>query len=109
MKRRLVVVLAAACLFAPAARPYIRARSFAGVFTKRTDFANIQFAVTAGAIPGLLNAEGKVIITEDSDVMAAVQAAMATWNAVSTSAARFAPPCASISGHYGGSRLQRRD
>jgi len=92
MIRRLMVFVAAACIFAPAARPYIRNRSFTGAFMKRNDFANVQFAVNAGAVPGLLNADGKLMITEDSDIMSAVQAAMAAWNAVGTSAARFAAP-----------------
>jgi hypothetical protein len=90
--RPAVVIAGLLCLFAPAASAYIRGRSFAGAFLRRNDFAGVQFSLNDGAVPGLLNADGKLIITPDSDVMGAVQAAMATWNAVPTSAARFLPP-----------------
>jgi uncharacterized protein (TIGR03437 family) len=56
----------------------------------RTNFSSIAFLVNQNIAAGLLNADGKVWITGDSAPMDAVNAATAAWNAVSSSAARFA-------------------
>jgi hypothetical protein len=58
----------------------------------RTDFANIQFLVNTSVAAGSVNSEGQTTITAGSDVLAAIQAAMDTWNSVPTSLARFAAP-----------------
>ena len=86
-----LAVLACACLFAPAAPAYIRVYTSPGVFISRPDFANVQLLLNENAVPGLRNSDGNLMITPDSDVMGAIAAAMATWNNVATSAARFAP------------------
>src|ERR1700730_17265866 len=91
MTRRHLVLLASACLFAPAAPAYIRVYTSPGVFISRSDSANVRLLLNENAVPGLRNSDGKLMITPDSDVMGAIAAAMATWNNVSTSAARFAP------------------
>jgi hypothetical protein len=79
------------CVLAPCALPYGRLKSNAGAFLHRTDFANVQFQLNQLAVAGLNNAAGQVFITADSDVPTAAANAAAAWNAVQTSAARFAP------------------
>src|SRR5438094_840648 len=58
----------------------------------RTDAANIQFLVNTSVAAGATNSEGQTMIAAGSDVSGAIQAAMNTWNGVSTSVARFASP-----------------
>ena len=91
MMRQHLVLLASACVFATAAPAYIRVYTSPGVFISRSDFANVQLLLNENAVPGLRNNDGKFMITPDSDVMGAIAAAMAAWNNVATSAARFAP------------------
>src|SRR5258708_4284921 len=91
-KRRIVLLLATACLVASDALPYVRARNPSGAgFLTRPDFANVEILLNEKAVAGLTNSDGNLIITPDSDVAGAVQAALAAWNAGATSAARFAP------------------
>jgi hypothetical protein len=87
---RYPLLLAAACLLGPDAWPYIRTRGPSGNFVIRTDFANVRFLLNEDAIPGVMNIEGKVMITAESDVLSAVRSAESAWNSVGSSAARFA-------------------
>ncbi len=91
MKRRSVLLLAGAWLFAPAAAPYIRGQTRPGVYIIRSDFSNVQFLLNQNFVAGFTNNDGNVVVTPDSDVMGALNAAIATWNSVPTSAAQFAP------------------
>src|SRR5450432_2623148 len=91
MKARLIHALAIAFVLAPSALPYGRLKSSSGAFLHRTDFANVQFQLNQLAVPGLNNAAGQAFITADSDIPTAIANAAAAWNAVQTSAARFAP------------------
>src|SRR5690349_11169970 len=61
-----------------------------GSLLARTDFTNVQFLVSSTVAAGAMNSEGQTMITAGSDVFGATQAAMNTWNGVSTSVARFA-------------------
>ncbi len=57
----------------------------------RPDFANVQMYLNQNFIPGFTNNDGNVVVTPDSDVMGALNASIATWNGISTTAAQFAP------------------
>jgi uncharacterized protein (TIGR03437 family) len=57
----------------------------------RPDYGNIQFLVNQNIAAGLKNASGTVWITADSDPLSAIAASFATWNAVTTTSAHFAP------------------
>jgi hypothetical protein len=89
--RRIVVLLAGACLFAPAALPYVVHRTASGATVTRPDFANVQMYLNQNFVPGFTNNDGNVVITPDSDVMGALNASIATWNGIPTTAAQFAP------------------
>jgi hypothetical protein len=89
--RRSVLLLTSAWLFAPPAAPYIRSETRPGVYISRSDFSNVQFLLNQNFAPGFTNNDGNVVITPDSDVMGALNAALATWNSVPTSAVQFAP------------------
>lgn len=82
-----VPCLLVACAPAPA---FIRSRSSAGLPTRRTDFGGIRFVVNDRTAPGLVNNSGGVIITADSDPLAALQAAMDNWTNIPTSSVVFA-------------------
>ena len=84
--RRLIAVW----MLAPVAFGYVP-RDATGGNLHRSDFASIHFLANQNIAPGLKNADGNVWITADSDPISAIGAALATWNRVSTSAARFAP------------------
>lgn len=58
---------------------------------KRPDFASVQFYLNQDFAPGFTNSDGNVVITPDSDVMGSLNAAIATWNSITTSAAQIAP------------------
>lgn len=89
--RRTLLPLAIAGLFVPAAWPYIRRYINPGVYLSRPDFAKVQFLVNQDFVPGLTNSMGQVVVTGDSNVKGAISAAMAAWNSIAASAARFAP------------------
>jgi uncharacterized protein (TIGR03437 family) len=58
----------------------------------RVDYLGVQFLINQNIAAGILNAAGNVWITADSSPITAINNAMAAWNAVSTTAARFQPP-----------------
>ena len=91
MTRRIVFLLATACVFAPAALPYVVHRTSGGATVTRPDYSNVQFRINQDFAPGLTNNDSLVVVTPDSDVMGALNAAIATWNGISTTAAQFAP------------------
>ncbi|MFN7993984.1 MAG: matrixin family metalloprotease [Bryobacteraceae bacterium] len=80
----LVVVLAGAST-APGYTRY----TFNGTYMDRNDYAGIQFYINPNVQGGLKNVKGKVVILPGSDPRGAIQAAMNTWGAVSSSAAQF--------------------
>lgn len=57
----------------------------------RTDAANIQFLVNQSTAAGMTNADGKVVITADSNPAAALQAAAATWSNLAAATVNFLP------------------
>ena len=61
-----------------------------GVPLSRTDFENIQFVLHESTAPGLTNRDGETVITAGSLPVAAVLAAMESWNQIESSLARFA-------------------
>ena len=88
--QRIAISLTIAFIVAPTGGAYVR-RTVNGAALRRPDFANVQFLVNGGAVAGRANAQGQPIITADSDPVGALRAALAAWNAIPTSAARFAP------------------
>ena len=78
-------------LLAPCAAAYIRNFVDNGTPMHRNDFSSVQFFLNQNAVAGATNADGNVMLTADSDINGAIQTALNTWNAVTTSAARFAP------------------
>jgi hypothetical protein len=91
MRRCAIALLAGVCLFAQAGLPYIFRRGPSGAPLKRNDFANVPLLLNQNFTPGFTNSDGKVAITPDSDVNGALNAAIATWNGVPSTAAQFAP------------------
>ncbi|MDQ6663699.1 MAG: carboxypeptidase regulatory-like domain-containing protein, partial [Acidobacteriota bacterium] len=75
----------------PAAQAYIRFAPNGGAPLIRADYSNIRFHINDGTVAGLTNADGQPFITGDSDPVAALKLAAASWNAVPTTSAQFAP------------------
>ena len=82
----LLIVLA---LLGPASA-YIRNQRIRGVPLSRADFKNIQFVLHESTAPGLANRNGDTVITGESLPVAAILAAMESWNQIDSSVARFA-------------------
>jgi uncharacterized protein (TIGR03437 family) len=57
----------------------------------RTDFSGIQLAVSQNIAAGITNGDGTVWITADSAPADAINGAIAAWNGVATTSARFLP------------------
>ncbi|MGI8989255.1 MAG: matrixin family metalloprotease, partial [Bryobacteraceae bacterium] len=91
MTRSLCGLLLMSMVAAPAARAYIRFAPNGGPPLIRADYPNVQFHINDGAVAGLTNADGQPFITSDSDPVAALKLAAASWNAIPTTAAQFAP------------------
>lgn len=70
---------------------YVRMQTPGGAPLRRTDFDSIQFLRNEGIAPGARNADGSVLITDQSDPVTALQAAVETWSTIPTSRIRFAP------------------
>ena len=87
----MIRLAALSAALASCALAYVRTSVASGAPMIRPDFANVQFFLNQNIVAGMTNSDGKVMITPDSDVNGALQAAMNTWNAVTTSAARFLP------------------
>jgi len=79
------------CLLAKAAGAYTAETTSTGVPLRRTDVTGLKFLINQGVAAGLRNADGAIIITADSDPVAALQAAAATWSNVPNSILTFAP------------------
>jgi uncharacterized protein (TIGR03437 family) len=89
--RRIAPLLA---LLAPACFGYIRqvTPDAAATPLRRTDNAGIQVLMNDKIVPGLLSTvSSKIVFTSGSDPQAAIQSALATWNAVGTANVRFLP------------------
>jgi len=82
-----VVVVLALLLPAPA---YIRNQRSRGIPYVRADFENIQFVLHKSTAPGLTNRDGQTVITPGSLPVAAILAAMESWNQIESSQAHFA-------------------
>ncbi|MCP5116397.1 MAG: matrixin family metalloprotease, partial [bacterium] len=90
---RLSLRVFAAVVFLIAAQAvdaYVRSTTSSGVPLIRTDVTNIQYVVNNQTAAGMTNTDGAPIITADSDPIGTLRSAVATWNAVPTSAIRFA-------------------
>src|SRR5258708_14069373 len=79
------------CLLAAVAGAYTSQTTSTGVALRRTDIASMKFLINQGVAAGIRNADGAVMITADSDPVAALQAAAHTWNTAPNSMIRFAP------------------
>src|SRR5438067_11511800 len=82
----LVVIFVSGCF------GYVRqiTRDATPIALSRADHAGIQFSLNNLVVPGAQTG-GKTVISGDSDPAEAVRAALATWNGVNTSSARFRP------------------
>ena len=89
--RLFLPIFAVLALVVPASA-YIRNQRSRGVPYSRTDFENIQFVLHESTAPGLANRDGETVITAESFPVAAILAAMESWNRIESSAARFAQP-----------------
>jgi uncharacterized protein (TIGR03437 family) len=69
---------------------YVRTSTSGGTPVSRPTATPVKFRTDGSARAGLRNGEGKLTITPGSDVAAALQAAIETWNAVS-GAVKLAP------------------
>ena len=86
MKRAVILLLAsAACAWGYAPNP------IDGTPMHRIDYAGIQFLANQNIAAGMLTNSGNVWITADSSPIDAINGALAAWNGVSTTAARFLP------------------
>ncbi|MDQ2899993.1 MAG: matrixin family metalloprotease [Acidobacteriota bacterium] len=74
----------------PMAHAYIRFAPNGGSPLIRADYANVRFHINDGAVAGLNNADGQPFITGDSDPVAALRLAAASWNSIPTTSAQFA-------------------
>jgi len=81
----LILVAGAGCVWG-----YIR-NPIGGTPCFRADFAGIQFLANQNIAPGIKTASGKLWITSDSSPISAISGALATWNGVATTSARFLP------------------
>src|SRR5882724_8728819 len=79
------------CLLAAVAGAYTSQTTSTGIVLRRTDSGGVKFLINQGVAPGIRNADGAVMITADSDPVAALQAAANTWNTAPNSMVRFAP------------------
>ena len=81
-----VLVVAAAPVFA--CSPF---HASDGSPFRRADYAQISVRVNQAVAPGIANSAGNLMITGDSQPLAAFQAALQTWSNAPGSAVRFAP------------------
>jgi uncharacterized protein (TIGR03437 family) len=58
---------------------------------RRPDYPAIAFLFNQNIAAGLTNADGRVWITADSNPVDAINRAIASWNAITTTAAHFSP------------------
>ncbi len=72
------------------ASAYIRNQRSRGIPYFRADFENIQYLLHESTAPGLTNRQGAAVITPGSLPVAAVLAAMESWNRIESSQAHFA-------------------
>ena len=89
ISRALLTLLLAALV--PSAEAYVRARTSGGILLFRTDNQSIVFLMNDQTAAGMTNADGEVLITADSDPFAALQAALNSWDAVSSADVAFVP------------------
>ncbi len=75
----------------PSAEAYVRARTSGGNLLFRTDNQNIVYLMNDQTAAGMTNADAEVLISADSDPFAALQAALNSWDAVSSADVGFAP------------------
>ena len=75
----------------PSADAYVRARTSGGDFLFRIDNQNIVYLMNDQTAAGMTNADGEVLITVDSDPLAALRGSLAAWDAVSSADVNFAP------------------
>ncbi len=66
-------------------------RSSLGTPLFRTDHRRIQFRINSGFTAGARNADGRPMVTADSDPQAALRQAIIPWHTIADSAIRFAP------------------
>ena len=89
--RNRIVGIALALAVASSLVAYTRLITPNGSPERRIDTGGVQFLINDKIVPGLLNADGDVWITADSDPVGALRAAVATWAGVTTAGLTFAP------------------
>ena len=87
--RAILTLLLAALI--PSAEAYVRARTSGENLLFRTDNQNIVYLMNDQTAAGMTNADAEVLISADSDPFAALQAALNSWDAVSSADVAFAP------------------
>jgi uncharacterized protein (TIGR03437 family) len=92
VRRRIVLLLCALVMTSSGLFAYIRqtTRDVIPVPLSRPDHAAVQFYLNDQVLPGAQGA-GKTVISSDSNPQEAVRAALAAWNSVTGSSARFLP------------------
>ena len=84
-------LLQAVCLSVTALHAYGPWTTSNGVPLHRTDAASIQYLVDQSTAAAMMNADGNVIITSDSNPMQALQSAATAWSSIPTAAVSFLP------------------
>lgn len=80
-----------AFLFMPLLQAYVPWSPATRSPLHRADAASIQYLVNQSTAAGMTNADGNVVISSDSDPVAALQAAATAWSSVPTAAVNFLP------------------
>ena len=105
MRRVAVLLLLALSAIAPGTLSAYSRWGGEGGLLYRADYTGVLFSVNPMPPGGFLNRDGRAVVTSDSDVPGALSAAMATWNGVPTSGARFQPLRVAASSPGGGDAL----
>ena len=87
----MIRALAALAALSIPASAYVRLVNNSGAVTIRTDNANIQFYLNQNFVPGFTNNDGALIVTPDTDVMGALNGAIAAWNNIPGASVQFLP------------------
>jgi len=91
------LVVAVSLIGLVSASAYVRNERRSGVGYFLADPSNVQFAVDQATAPGMTNADGAVLISEESSPKAAVSAALRRWSDLPGSTLRIQPPASTAS------------
>lgn len=105
MNRLLCAILLGLVLNSFEARAYVRGKNTPGALYFRTDYSQLTMLYSQDLAGGMLNTNGRVIITGDSDPVAALKAATEAWSRVDGSQVHFAPPAPTSLGNNFSDRI----